>query len=131
VPVGLRLRPLITSSRLRVLRVLTVTPPKDREGAHEDERGAGKRRAYGTLVALASEQREAGELDRHARRREDSSPAEKCDHGNDRLGRPRLGGAQVERSNGPFLGGLGWNSYGTEGAQRMENVRLSKRPKMA
>jgi hypothetical protein len=31
----------------------------------------------------------------------------------------------------PVLGRLGWNSYGTERAQRVANVRLSERPKLA
>ena len=30
-----------------------------------------------------------------------------------------------------FLGLLGWNSYGTEGAQPVANVRLSKEPEIA
>jgi hypothetical protein len=34
-------------------------------------------------------------------------------------------------AKGRVLGRLGWNSYGTEGAQRVANVRLFERPKFA
>jgi hypothetical protein len=37
----------------------------------------------------------------------------------------------VDVSNGPFWADLGWNSYGTEGAQSVAKVRLTERRKMA
>jgi hypothetical protein len=47
-----------------------------------------------------------------------------------RKGQPPLSAAS-QRSNRPVLRRLGWNSYGTEGAQRMAKVQVARNPKMA